>query len=256
MLRLFSLSFLLLACVRVDAATWYVCPDVGETGQDFNYGTEDGASVANCFDGFAQAWASGRINPNDTLLVVSDFGPFFERNVISSSGQPGLPIHIVGWSSLTGGPAYATIETSVPIRDAQSFSGSTTYRTSGYLWSRVSGEIFRKASYAVPQLITEDGKYLTPILGYGRTEGAIVASLSRGQFAISPGAPNVIYYRSSNGMSPSSHMVRMNDHRNDGMPGAVLCDSRHDVDIGYLRMGQGQKGPKSKVFQLWVIVSD
>jgi hypothetical protein len=246
----FFAFFFLFLSAGVHAATWYVCPDVGPSGEDFNYGTEDGASVANCFDGFSRAWGSGRINPNDTLLVVSDFGPFYERNVISNSGANGLPIRIMGWSSSRSEPAIATIETSVPINGYQSFSGSTTYRTSGYGWSRVSGEIFKKISHAVPQLLSEDGKYLTPILGHGRSEAQIVAGLGRGQYAVVPGVPNVIYYRSSDGVSPFSHMVRMNDHRNDGAPGAIFCDNQHDVEIRYLRVrmvyiGYAQKATRN-----------
>lgn len=218
------------------AAVWYVCPGAGANGETLRYGTGDGASPENCFDGFARAWASGRIRAGETLRVVSDFGAFYERMIVEDSGQSGFPIRIEGWSAVRGAPSMATLSTSVPIGGYQSFSGSTNYRATGYGWERVAGEVFRKVSHAIPHLLTEDGRSMTPVNGFGQTEAQIVASLGRGKYSVVPGVPNIIYYRSFSGASPYSHMVRMNDHRNDGAPGALFCEGKHDIDIRFIRV--------------------
>lgn len=60
----------LLVCLNVEAETLYVCPASGE------YGTEDGSSLANCFDGTADvSWGVGvgSVSAGDTLCVSGNF---------------------------------------------------------------------------------------------------------------------------------------------------------------------------------------
>lgn len=215
-------------------ATYYVCPGADQDGTDLNYGTEDGTSVANCFDGFADV---AGIAAGDILRVVNDYGKFYERYAIGASGTSGNLIRVTGWSSASGAAAYATIETTVKISNDQSFSAATTYATSGYPWTLVSGEVYKKDNSALAHLLFEDGVLLTPILGHGISEGTIAATLARGQYANLTGTPNVLYYRASDGAAPSTHMLRMNDHRNDTTgPGAFYCSAQDYIDVQYLTL--------------------
>lgn len=61
---------LLLVCVNAWAETLYVCPTASE------YGSEDGSSLANCFDGTADvSWGvgAGSVSDGDTLCVSGSF---------------------------------------------------------------------------------------------------------------------------------------------------------------------------------------
>lgn len=225
---------LLLAWGQAWATTYYVCPGADEDGTDLNYGAEDGLAVATCFDGFADV---AGLAAGDTLRVVNDYGSFFERYAIGASGTAGSLISVTGWSDANSAAAYATIDTTVKISGDQSFSAATTYATSGYAWTLVSGEVYKKNNSALAHLLFEDGTLLTPILGHGISEATIAATLERGQYANLTGTPNVLYYRASDGAAPSTHMLRMNDHRNDTSgPGAFYCSAQDYIDVRYLTL--------------------
>lgn len=230
-----ALALLLLLCLAAGqawGATRYVCPGADQDGTDLNYGAEDGTSVADCFDGFAGI--SG-LAAGDTLRIVNDDGTFYERYAIGASGTETSHIAVTGWNSAASTAARAIIEPTVKISNDQSFSAATTYATTGYPWTLVSGEVYKKDSSAIAHIIFEDGTLLRPILGYGSTEGQIAAALMRGQYTTLPGTPNVIYYRASDGGAPSTHMVRMNDHQNDTTgPGAIYCSAQDYIDYRYL----------------------
>lgn len=227
-MRYLLLLGLLLTSQQSFAATWYACP----TGSGL--GDTDGSSAANCYNGFSDiTWGVGGVQAGDTLRVLNNYGTYYERLSIGQSGSSGSVITITGWNGITSAADYATVESTVAIDGDQSFSAATTYATTGYAWTLVSGEVYKKSSSAIPHNLFEDGVYLTPILGYGSSEGTIAAALARGQYSVLPGTPDTIYYRASNGAAPSTHSVRMTDHRNDGNSGNVSCSGRDYLDIRY-----------------------
>ena len=120
-MRLIGALALLLLTSQAWGATWYVRPATGE------YGAEDGTTYAAAYDGFADVvWSGAGIVAGDTLRVVTDDGPYYERMVIGVSGSAASRITITGWSNASSAAAYATVETSVDISGAQSFSAATT----------------------------------------------------------------------------------------------------------------------------------
>lgn len=75
---LLVLFFSLFLCLDAGAETLYVCPASGE------YGTEDGSSLANCFDGTADvSWGvgAGSVSAGDTLCVSGNFTGSSESDV-------------------------------------------------------------------------------------------------------------------------------------------------------------------------------
>lgn len=209
-------------------ATWYVAPSGSGAG------ATDGSSIANRYNGFADiTWGVGGVQAGDTLRVLNDYGTYYERLSIGGSGTAGILIAVTGYSGANDTADYAFIESTVDVAGDGCFSAATTYAASGYPWSLVSGEVYKKSCSAIAHALFEDGDYLTPILGYGSSEGTIAAALSRGQFAVLPGTPNVIYYRASDGAAPSTHALRMTDHRNDTLGGNILCSGRDYLSIQY-----------------------
>jgi hypothetical protein len=123
-MRILAVLLLSLFANSVWAATWYVCPIAGE------YGTEDGASEANCFDGLADmAGSYASIAAGDTVCY-SDAAEFTATDAqggttylhyFNDSGSAGNPIVLDGDCDADGVRAVinagATIQRAMQIAD-------------------------------------------------------------------------------------------------------------------------------------------
>lgn len=87
----FLALLLLLACgASAWGTTYHLCPDVDATNTDINYGTEDGSSQVNCYDGFADAATTNVVAPGDTIVLHGTF--YSERAYAWVSGTKASPI--------------------------------------------------------------------------------------------------------------------------------------------------------------------
>ncbi len=163
----------------------------------------------------------------DTVYFSSRGGVFYGRAV--------LPTASVTYAGETG--YTPTFSNSVSLDGAASFSDATTYAVTGYAWSQVAGSsVWKKDCGALPQIVTEDDEYLTPILGHGRDEATIVAAMSAGTYAIQTGSPNVLYYWATDSGAPSAHAIRMNNHANDSSLGTVYATGKAGLTIQNMRI--------------------
>jgi parallel beta-helix repeat protein len=84
--------FILVFSASAGAETFFVRPAGG------NYGSENGTSYANAWDGFSSVvWGEAGVKAGDTLLLCLDTGdpPFFTRTLaVGASGKQGAPILI------------------------------------------------------------------------------------------------------------------------------------------------------------------
>jgi len=96
-MKALALLLCLLSAQAWGATTWHVRPLAAE------YGTEDGTSLANAFDGFADMAASyASINPGDTVCYAGDFiaadtqGATTYLHYFNDAGSAGSPIILDG----------------------------------------------------------------------------------------------------------------------------------------------------------------
>lgn len=90
MMRFLALLLLLACGASAWGATYHLCPDVDATNTDINYGTEDGSSQVNCYDGFADAATTNVVAPGDTIVLHGTF--YSERAYAWVSGTKASPI--------------------------------------------------------------------------------------------------------------------------------------------------------------------
>ncbi len=80
--------FLVMTTNYVFATTWYVRPNGG------SYGSENGTSYANAWDGFNNiVWGTGGVQAGDTLYIC---GTHYEKMLVGASGTSGSLITIRG----------------------------------------------------------------------------------------------------------------------------------------------------------------
>ena len=207
--------------------TWYVRPADDGNGTDFTYGTSDGTSPANAFDGFADI---AGIAPGDTVCLPGGDEPFFERLDIGTAGRAGFPITYAGCGT-----------TPAVIWSAQGLSGDRSFNcnraaTKGatYEWATVATDIYRKKIDVRPLMLWEDNTWLQPVNINALSEATILTTLQAGQWGVhdeSDGTFRIYYKASVTGNSPTTTIIRC-----DNVPlstGAPASDSFVRVDLPY-----------------------
>jgi hypothetical protein len=204
---------------------WYVRPADDGNGRDFTYGTSDGTSPANAFDGFADI---AGLAPGDKVCLPGGDEPFFERLDVGTAGTAGLPITYAGC-----GTTPAVIWSAQGLSGNRSFDSSRSLTTGvDYEWETVATDIYRKRIDVRPLMLWEDSTWLQPVDINALPEAAILTTLQAGQWGVQDHGDGTyrIYYKASvTGNSPTTTVIRCdNVPLSDGSPVAIVR-----VDLPY-----------------------
>jgi len=146
--------FLCLITFQAWATTYHLCPDTDSTNTDLNYGTEDGSSEANCYDGFVDAATTNVVAPGDTVILHGTF--YNERAYAWVSGTSGNPI-----TFQCGSDCLFWYSVSVAGNNTVAASGATPPfgQTTGSSWQLVSGttNVWKKGEGNGSTLMWVDG---------------------------------------------------------------------------------------------------
>ncbi len=137
---------------------------------------------------------------------------FYDRLVIPSSGNSN------GWITFRN----FTLDGTVSFDGSWTFNPSTQYSET-QPWTQFSGEIYQKITMRVPYELFEDGTRLTPIV-VTSSQGAL--ALARGQFTDDHDR-SILYYRSSDGRSPSDHKIRVARSDFEGLTGSIYASAKN-----------------------------
>ena len=220
---IFVIAFLFFGqASQASAATWYVRPDNDGNGTDLNYGSEDGTSLSNAFDGFADI--SG-IAAGDTVCLPGGDEPFFERLDTGTAGTLGNPVTYKGCGS-----------TQALIWSAQGLSGNRSFdvnrvatSTAAYVWDTVATDIYRKKIDVRPRMLWENDTWLQPIDINAASEATILATLTSGQWGVKDNGDSTyrIYYKSTiSANNPTNTVIRADNIPISGasLPNIVRVD--------------------------------
>ena len=155
MTRILFVLFLLIPSLA-NATTWYVRPANDGNGTTFTYGSNNGTSSANAFNGFP---AITGIAAGDTVCLPGGDEPFFEQLVTGTAGTNGNPITYSGCGA-----------TQAVIWSAQGLSGNRSFdvtpaviTTAPYAWVTVSSGFYKKRIDTRTVMLWEDATWLQPV---------------------------------------------------------------------------------------------
>lgn len=198
---------LLFACWGACATTYYVRPDYSISTDgvqtDINYGAEDGSNLANAFDGFADI--SG-LSAGDIVCLPDSSEPFYER---LATGAAGTTASKITYKSCGSGKAL--------IWSAGGLGGNCSYNSSSaatcsatYAWSTVNATLYKKRIDVRPRILWQDSTWLQPVNIDASSEGTIDSTLTAGQWGVQDNGDSTydVYYRPSNGCTPSTCVIR------------------------------------------------
>ena len=194
-MRALALLLCLLSAQAWGATTYHLCPDTDASNVDLNYGTENGSSEANCYDGFADASTTGVVTAGDTIVLHGTF--YNERGYAWVSGTSGAPI-----TFQCGSDCLFFFTNSV----AGSYTTATTPfgQGTGSSWQLVSGttNIYKKGVGAGPFAMWVNGTRIDnapTIPATANDAGAIAAFTADNQFtsvvATTDGFTRTLYFK-------------------------------------------------------------
>lgn len=206
-------------------ATWYVRRALDDDRTSLTYGTGSGTSYANAFAGCAAITGTAA---GDTI-ELDTAETWYERCVITASGTVGAYLTVRG---MDGGIAH--FEHTVPIDGAASFSATTTWASTGYAWSQVSGtSVWKKTMETFPYQMTEDGALLTGVNCYADDEATALTKLTAGTFCKRNTNPDTFYYYPTSGVV-TDHALRVSAHNDDGNPALFYVNGSQYINLSGL----------------------
>ncbi len=218
MYRLFGLLLLVLfGSVDVQATMTcpvasckYVRPSADALEVDLNYGTEDGSSEANAFDGPA---AITGLVPGDTVCFPGSDEPFTAGELLDAAtvGTAAARITYVGCGSdkalfwptsiLTGNRSYDASRVLVTTDDT-------------YAWVSLGNDIYKKKIGVRANQLWEDSTWLQGYHSGTTSEATILATLQPGQWTNRDNGDSTfrIYYRATSALkTPANTTIRSNN---------------------------------------------
>ena len=196
--------FLLIPMLADAATTWYVRPATDGNGTTFTYGSNNGTSSANAFNGFA---AIAGIAAGDTVCLPGGDEPFFERLDTGTAGTDQHPVTYVGC-----GATKAVIWYAQGLSGNRSFDSSRVLiNTAPYAWSTVGTDTYRKRIDVRPRMLWEGSTWLTPQDCNASTEAAAVAALTASHWCVRDNGDStywILYHATVAGNSPTNTVIR------------------------------------------------
>ncbi len=182
----------------------YVRPANDGNGTTFTYGSSNGTSEANAFEGFADM--SG-ITAGDTICMPGSDEPFFERLDTGTAGTSGAQVTYRGCST-----------TKAVIWYAQGLSGNRSFdssrvliNTATYAWTTVGTDTYRKRIDVRPRMLWEGSTWLTPQDCNASTEAAAIAALTASHWCVRDNGDStywILYHATAVGNSPTNTVIR------------------------------------------------
>jgi hypothetical protein len=189
------------------ATTWYVRPDTDGIN-DLNYGTEDGTSYANAFDGFADITG---LAAGDTVCLPGGDEPFYGESLdTATSGTQSQPITYENC-----GTTRSLLWQSSNLTGDRSYNSSRVLVTgnAAYAWVSMGNDIYKKRIDFRPRVLWEDATWLEPMDIDAASEATILATLQPGHWGNrnNGDATFRLYYRATTAAkSPTTTTIRSN----------------------------------------------